>query len=98
MAAMLNKILACQNLPQVNKRVPSSIAYTVGSILECIYLALGKKEEPIMTRFVAKQLSTSHYFDISAAKKELNYRPLVSIEQGMERLRTALLLKQNNSN
>lgn len=90
MAAMLNKILACENLPPVSKRVPSNIAYAVGSILEWFYLILGKKEEPIMTRFVAKQLSTSHYFDISAAKEDFNYQPLISIDQGMERLRTSL--------
>ncbi|MBU2892989.1 NAD-dependent epimerase/dehydratase family protein [Colwellia sp. D2M02] len=90
MAIMLNKILACRNLPPVSQRVPSSVAYVVGAMLEWLYLALGKKQEPVMTRFVAKQLSTAHYFDISAAKKELNYQPLFSIEQGMDRLRTSL--------
>ena len=91
MAAMLNKILACQNLAPISKRVPSTLAYIVGSILECTYLLLAKKEEPIMTRFVAKQLSTSHYFNINAAKNDFNYQAIVTIEQGMERLRHSLL-------
>jgi nucleoside-diphosphate-sugar epimerase len=90
MAAMLNKILACDHLPPVSKRIPSAIAYGVGATLEWLYTLLNKKEEPIMTRFVAKQLSTCHYFDISAAKNDFGYVPLVTIEEGMIRLKASL--------
>jgi len=90
MAEMLNRILQCKDIDPINKRVPAKLAYAVGTLLEWIYITLRKKEEPIMTRFVAKQLSTSHYFNISAAKKDLNYRPLVSIEQGMHHLKASL--------
>jgi nucleoside-diphosphate-sugar epimerase len=91
MAQMLNKILACVDLPPVSKRVPAGLAYGVGALLESVYLAINKAEEPIMTKFVAKQLSTSHYFDISAAKKDLGYQPLVSIDEGMFRLADSLV-------
>jgi nucleoside-diphosphate-sugar epimerase len=90
MAAMLNQILACAKLPPVNKRVPAGLAYVVGTVLEAVYRVLGKREEPIMTRFVAKQLSTSHYFNISAAKRDLGYEPQVSMAQGMEKLKQSL--------
>ncbi len=86
MAKMLNLILASDGLPEVTKRVPVSVAYCVGFILESVYRLLRKQDEPIMTRFVAKQLSCSHYFDISAAKNDLNYQPLISISEGMKRL------------
>ena len=39
-----------------------------------------------MTRFLAKQLSTAHWFDISAARRDLGYSPDVSIEEGLKRL------------
>jgi len=90
MANMLNKILFCVNLPEVKKRVPSSVAYIAGALLEKIYLLLGKKNEPIMTRFVARQLSTSHYFNIDAIKNDLGYSPLISIDEGMLRLKNSL--------
>lgn len=90
MAAMLNQILACVDLPPVSKRVPASVAYAAGVLLETVYGLLNKQQEPIMTRFVARQLSTSHYFDISAAKQYLGYQPLVSIEQGMQKLKLSL--------
>ena len=32
--------------------------------------------EPPMTRFVAEQLATAHWFDIGAAKRDLGYVPL----------------------
>ena len=93
MAAMLNNILACVDLPPVTKRVPSAVAYAVGATLEWFYKLLDKKQEPIMTRFVARQLSTCHYFDISAAKKDLGYKPLITIEEGMKQLKASLIAK-----
>ncbi|MGI2170522.1 2-alkyl-3-oxoalkanoate reductase [Shewanella sp. MF05960] len=91
MADMLNRILACVDLPPVTKRVPASVAYVAGVVLETAYGLLNKSQEPIMTRFVARQLSTSHYFDISAAKQDLGYQPLVNIDQGMQKLKQSLL-------
>ncbi|MGI2197674.1 2-alkyl-3-oxoalkanoate reductase [Shewanella baltica] len=90
MAKMLNLILACDALPPVTKRVPQSVAYVAGAVLETVYFLLKKQEEPMMTRFVARQLSCSHYFDISAAKRDLGYRALVSINEGMARLKASL--------
>jgi nucleoside-diphosphate-sugar epimerase len=43
--------------------------------------------EPPMTRFVAHELSSAHWFDISAARRDLGYRPVVSIDEGLLRLR-----------
>ncbi|MBP7664223.1 MAG: NAD-dependent epimerase/dehydratase family protein [Shewanella sp.] len=90
MAEMINLILACDGLPPVTKRVPQSVAYVAGAVLESVHYLLKKQEEPMMTRFVARQLSCSHYFDISAAKRDLGYRALVSINQGMARLKVSL--------
>lgn len=89
MAKMLNLILACDGLPPVTKRVSRTVAYIAGAVLEGMYLLLKKQQEPLMTRFVARQLSCSHYFDISAAKRDLGYRPLISIDEGMKRLKAS---------
>jgi nucleoside-diphosphate-sugar epimerase len=71
----LNRILELAGLPQINKRVPYSVAYTTGAALECCYRALRLKGEPRVTRFVASQLAHSHWFDISAARRDLDYSP-----------------------
>ena len=43
-----------------------------------------------MTRFVARELATAHWFNISAAKRDLGYHPRVSIDEGMKRLAASL--------
>lgn len=40
-----------------------------------------------MTRFVARELSTSHWFDLSAAQRDFSYNPEISIEEGLKRLK-----------
>ena len=39
-----------------------------------------------MTRFLADAVAKSHWFDISAAKKDLGYNPKVTIAEGLKRL------------
>lgn len=87
MADLLNRILDCVGLPAISKSVPPMLAFTVGAILEKIYALLSIEQEPIMTRFVAKQLSTSHWFDLTAARTDLNYQPIITIDEGMKNLK-----------
>lgn len=85
-SALINGIVQAADLPPVTRKVPPQIAYAVGAMLETVYGLLGKEDEPPMTRFVAKQLSTAHWYDISAAKRDLGYNPEVSTEEGLRRL------------
>jgi nucleoside-diphosphate-sugar epimerase len=87
---LMNRIIAAAGLPPIDRTISPAIAYASGFLLEMLYSALGKREEPPMTRFLAKQLSTAHWFDISAARRDLDYDPAVSIEEGLERLRQSL--------
>src|SRR5690606_6893323 len=90
MGELLNQILKAADLPPVSRSVPPGAAYMVSASLEKIYGLLCRKDEPIMTRFVARQLATAHWFDISGAKRDLGYHPEVSMEEGMKRLATWL--------
>jgi nucleoside-diphosphate-sugar epimerase len=87
---MINRLLDCAGLPPVHARVPFAVAYAVGGLLELAYTALRLKGEPIMTRFVAEQLATAHWYDISAAQRDFGFSPQVSMEQGFAELRKAL--------
>jgi len=95
MSELINRILASVNIPPVTRTIPESMAYVAGVLFEKFYSLFNIQQEPIMTRFVAKQLSTSHWFDLSAAKQDLGYQALVSIEEGMKRLKTSLSLVSN---
>jgi nucleoside-diphosphate-sugar epimerase len=63
------------------------MAYTIGCICEGLWGLLRLPGEPPMTRFVAHELSSAHWFDISAARRDLGYLPEVSIDEGLLRLR-----------
>jgi nucleoside-diphosphate-sugar epimerase len=84
--AFLNRVLADAGLPPVTRVMSVWKAKLAGRILERIYRTLRLRAEPPMTRFVASQLSTSHWYDITAARRDLGYVPTVSIEEGLKRL------------
>ncbi len=83
---MIDLILAAGGKPPVKKQISAGAAYRLGAVLEFVFRAFRISREPPLTRFVARELATSHWFDITAAKRDLGYRPRVSIEQGLERL------------
>ncbi|HCG73041.1 MAG TPA: hypothetical protein DE038_07040 [Nitrospina sp.] len=82
----INQLLGWMGRPNVSRKISYKNAMRLGGFLEGVYGLLGIKSEPPMTRFLASQLATSHYFDISRAKKDFDYQPLVSHEEGMRRL------------
>jgi 2-alkyl-3-oxoalkanoate reductase len=82
----IDDILALVDLPPVKKKISLANARRVGGICEGLYSLLGFSDEPPMTRFLASQLATSHWFDIGAARRDLGYTPRVSTAEGMQRL------------
>lgn len=82
----INEILALVDVPPVTRRVPLGVAWAAGAVCERLWRALGREDEPRMTRFLAAQLGTDHYFDISRARRELGYEPGVTTAEGMRRL------------
>ncbi len=82
-----NAILAAAGLPPVTRRLPRPLALAAGALLETVWALLGREDEPPLTRFVACQLSTAHWYDLSAARRDLGYEPRVDIEQGLALLR-----------
>lgn len=67
--------------------VPGWLARAAGAVCETAWRTLRLASEPPVTRFTADQLCTAHWFDISAARRDLAYRPAVSIDEGLQRLR-----------
>jgi nucleoside-diphosphate-sugar epimerase len=87
---LVNRILKAAGLPPVMRTSPPALAQLAGTICEGLAHALGREDEPRMTRFLARELATAHWFNIDAARRDLGYRPGVTIEEGMQRLEGAL--------
>ena len=70
--------------------VPGWLARGAGSVIEKLWLAAGARnlvhDEPPMTRFLAEQLSTAHWFDQRETREVLDWSPGVSVDEGLERL------------
>lgn len=83
---LMDRIIKTAGIPPIKRSISPGLAYAAGWAFEMIYRLFRIRKEPLMTRFLAKQLSTSHWFDISAARRDLNYHPDISIEEGLKRL------------
>jgi len=71
----VNTVLRRAGIAEVTAQVRASTARKAGAVLEFLWKVFGLGGEPPMTRFVAENLATHHWFDISAARKDLHYTP-----------------------
>jgi nucleoside-diphosphate-sugar epimerase len=83
---MINDILKAAGLGPVQHSIPRWAAWMIGALLEMVYKTFHIKSEPRMTRFLANELATDHWFNIKAARKDLGYTPKVTTTEGLKRL------------
>jgi nucleoside-diphosphate-sugar epimerase len=79
----IDKILVLNGLSKVSRSIPAGLAKSLGRICEVLVRCLPGKREPFLTRFLASQMSRDHYFNISAAARDLGYKPRYSIDQAL---------------
>ena len=86
---IVNALLAAAGAPQVHGSIPFGLAYAVGAACEGLWPLLRLEGEPPMTRFLAEQLSTTHWYSMEPATRDFGYVPRVSLAEGLERLRAS---------
>jgi nucleoside-diphosphate-sugar epimerase len=86
-AEIIGKLLQAAGMDAEIGPIPPLFAVIVGTICQVVWKGLALKSEPPLTRWSAEQLSTAHWYDISAAKQDLGYEPRISIDQGLEILK-----------
>ncbi len=77
----INRALEKVGVAPVTRRIPFRVAYLLGWLCEPFFKG---HEAPPMTRFIAASLAHDHYYDISAARRDLGYAPIVSTEDGLD--------------
>jgi 2-alkyl-3-oxoalkanoate reductase len=82
----IDDILALAGLPPVTRSVSAAAASRIGGGCELLWRTLRLPGEPPMTRFLAAQLGSSHWFNIDAARRDFGYQVRVSTVEGMQRL------------
>jgi len=71
----IQELLKDLGIRRIRKRISYSMAYRIAWVLEVIYQRFRLRGEPPMTRFVAVELAKDHFFNISAAQRDLGYSP-----------------------
>jgi 2-alkyl-3-oxoalkanoate reductase len=73
----IGALLAALGLPPVRRSVSLGTAQRLGGLLEGLWRLFRLRGEPPMTRFVAAQLATSHWYDLRAAREHAGYTPVM---------------------
>jgi nucleoside-diphosphate-sugar epimerase len=83
---LLSAICRSAGVPEPSRSVPLAVAAAGGSAVERAWGLLSRADEPPMTRFLAEQLATAHWFDQRDTRAALQWTPEVSLDEGFERL------------
>ncbi len=83
---IVNALLAAAGAPPVTKTLPFGVAYAIGAACEAAWTLLPLAGEPPLTRFLAEQLATTHWYDMAPATRDFGYVPRVTIAEGLARL------------
>ncbi|WP_284975912.1 NAD-dependent epimerase/dehydratase family protein [Arthrobacter sp. efr-133-TYG-104] len=83
---LLAGICAAGGVPAPAWAVPGQLARTAGKLVEKAWTWAGRQEEPPMTQFLAEQLSTAHWFDQRQTHELLDWKPAVTLDEGLARL------------
>lgn len=86
----INGLLAALGEPPVKKHLSLEMASNVGAVCETLWRVLPLRSEPPLTRFVAAELAKDHWFDITAARRDLSYFPRMTMAEGTAALVEAL--------
>lgn len=86
MREMISGIAAAQGVALPDKSLPGWVADAVGATCEGLWRALPLKNEPPITRFSAMILSRDAVLKDDKARRELGYRPVITVEEGLRAL------------
>jgi nucleoside-diphosphate-sugar epimerase len=87
---LVNGILAAAGLPPETRTVPLGVALAAGWAAESAWRLLRRADDPPMTRFLARQLATAHWFDTSAVRRDLDWKPARTLDEGLGLLAASL--------
>ena len=84
---IVNAFIAAAGLEPVEMCIPVGVAVAAGHVFETLHKVLPFTGDPRMTPFLARNLASAHWYDLSASERDLDYRPAVGIDEGLERLK-----------
>jgi len=68
-----------------SRSIPYTFAWYLAYIIELIWSLFGIKKDPPLSRYTVAIVGKSMTLDVSQAKTDLGYRPLISMQEGITR-------------
>ena len=81
----IGRVLSLHGVPPVRRRISAATARVLATAAETGWRACRLASDPPLTRFLAEEMSTDHYFDIGAARRDLGYSPSCTVWEATER-------------
>jgi nucleoside-diphosphate-sugar epimerase len=81
----IRRVLALNGVPPIRRRLSAGVALALAGMSEAVWQGLGRSSDPPLTRFLAEEMSTDHYFDITAARRDLGYAPSCDVWEATAR-------------
>ena len=88
-AELLASICAAAGVPPPRGSVPAPVAFAAGALLDAAWAGapvLRRAGDPPLTRFLAAQLGTAHWFDQRRTREALDWTPRVTLDEGFAAL------------
>ena len=82
---LMRSMCESAGVPFEPRHLSLALGVRLGSLIERLW-PLMRSSEPPLTRFIAEQLGTAHWFDQRAVQQDLAWTPHVSLDEGFQRL------------
>ena len=83
---VLTRLCRAAGVPSPRVRIPAWLARHAGTTVDGIWSLAHRQDQPPITRFLAEQLTTAHWFDQRRTRDVLGWRPEVDLDEGFDRL------------
>lgn len=81
----IGRVLALHDAPPVRRRISTTTAQLLATVAETVWKAGGFRSDPPLTRFLAAEMATDHWFNIDAARRHLGYSPSCTVWEATDR-------------
>jgi nucleoside-diphosphate-sugar epimerase len=82
---LMRSMCESAGVPFEPRHLSLALGVRLGSLIERLW-PLMRSSEPPLTRFIAEQLGTAHWFDQRTVQQDLGWTPHVSLDEGFQRL------------
>lgn len=87
-AQVVNDLLATRDLAPVAKSAPFAVAWGAATLLETVWRILRLKGKPPVTRQMLRMIGKEFTLNVSKARTELGFSPVVRRSEGLARMRS----------